>query len=106
MNDDQAQVAAFTEQQQLETTLTARALDLVSEVGELSKEVLLSTRYGKQPFCATENWQAELGDVYFSLLCLANSSGIDLSQTLQHTLEKYQTRIVRKGDAGSGEAGQ
>ncbi len=97
----QKNVAQFVTEQRLTTSVEARLLDMLSEVGELSKEVLKSTRYGQVPFNGTEDWEKELGDVMFSLVCLANDTGVNLETALSGALDKYAKRIAQKGDAGS-----
>ncbi len=98
----QGSVAAFVDEYGLEAPVHARALDLASEVGELAREILEGTDYGRAPFEAPEGWTAELGDALFALVCLANSTGVDLESALVGTLEKYRERIALGGDAGSG----
>ena len=98
----QGSVAAFVEEYRLEAPVHARALDLASEVGELAKGILENTDYGRAPFEAPGGWTAELGDALFSLICLANSTGVDLEAALVGTLEKYRGRLALGGDAGSG----
>ncbi len=91
----------FVETHHLEVAVSFRLLDLASEVGELAKEVLEATSYGRTPFEPTEGWLGELGDVLFSLTCLANSTGVDLQAALTAALEKYERRLETTGDAGS-----
>ena len=98
----QMRVADFVARYGLDTVVAYRVLDLVSEVGELSKEVLQATDYGNSRFQPGENWEEELGDVLFSLICVANSTGVDLKQALSKVLEKYRERIESRQDAGSG----
>lgn len=98
----QKKVADFIENHQLKTDVATRMLDLVSEVGELSKEILKSTDYGKKEFASTESWAEEVGDAFFSLICIANSTGVDLEQSLSQVLDKYQKRIEITQSAGSG----
>ena len=98
----QGSVAAFIEEYGLEAPIHARALDLVSEVGELAKEILEGTDYGRAPFEAREGWTGEVGDALFALVCLANSTGVDLEAALNGTLEKYRERLALGGEAGSG----
>jgi NTP pyrophosphatase (non-canonical NTP hydrolase) len=74
----------------------------MSEVGELSKEVLEGTRYGRAPFNASDGWVGELGDVLFALVCIANSTSVDLGTALGGALDKYRERLALGGDAGSG----
>ncbi len=98
----QKRTAEFVELHGLETNVVYRMLDLVSEIGELSKEILKATDYGNSGFQPGEDWEEELGDVLFSLICVANSTGVDLEQALSKVLEKYRKRIESKQDAGSG----
>ncbi|HIE47657.1 TPA: nucleotide pyrophosphohydrolase, partial [Candidatus Bipolaricaulota bacterium] len=48
MTDWQRRVAAFARSHGLLHDPTTHALDLVSEVGEVAKEVLLATGYGRR----------------------------------------------------------
>ncbi len=88
---------------QLETSVEARLIDLLSEMGELAKEALKGSDYGKAPFTQTPAWEEELADAFFSLVCLANSTNVDLEKALGDALAKYEARLRQKGDAGSGE---
>ena len=98
----QERVASFVDMHALRAGAEARVMDLVSEVGEVAKEVLEATRYGEQPFATTAAWPDELADVFFSLICLANATNVDLDQALEGALEKYRQRLIARGDAGSG----
>lgn len=63
-----------------------RVLDLVLEVGELSKEVLKETNYGETTYSNTDQWIEEYGNVLFSLICIANATGIDMVSALEEFL--------------------
>lgn len=95
-------IARFVEERDLGAPVEARMLDLVSEVGEAAKEIVKGSGYGRSTFDSGEPWGDELGDVFFSLICLANSTDVDLGVALRRTLEKYDRRLTRAGDAGSG----
>ena len=97
----QAQVTRFVQQYQLETDVATRYVDLVSEVGELGKEILESTRYGKADYQPGAGATMELGDCLFSLLALAHQMGIDSEAALAGALEKYEQRFVEKGRISS-----
>ena len=97
-------VKAFVKEHTISTDAGSRLLDLVSEVGELAKEHLSSSAYGKEDFRPTEAWEGEIGDVVFSLVCLANETDVDLDAALTRALEKYERRLHDKGDAGSTES--
>jgi NTP pyrophosphatase (non-canonical NTP hydrolase) len=98
----QERVASFVDMHALRAGAEARLLDLVSEVGEVAKEALKATRYGEEPFAVSEGWEGELADVFFSLICLANATNVDLDRALEGALEKYGQRLAGRGDAGSG----
>jgi len=98
----QDKIARFERTHQSTAPAPARLLDLVSEVGELAKEALKGTAYGRDPFKAPSAWEEELGDVLFSLVALANATGVNLGQALDRALEKYASRINSGGDPGSG----
>ena len=86
----------------LESSIEVRYIDLVSEVGELGKEILKSSHYGKESFSSTKDFELELGDVLFSLICVANSLNMDLDQAISNVLKKYHDRFSTKGNIGSG----
>ena len=103
MNQDiQTRVAELVQEHGLETDVASPLLDLVSEIGEVAKEVLKATGYGKSAFIPTAEWEQELGDALFALICVANTTGIDLDKALSGVLEKYRVRLQKKQDAGSG----
>ena len=82
--------------------VSARMLDIESEVGELAKEVLKSTKYGTKEFNKTEDFELELGDVLYSILSLADETGVDANVALDKVLAKYRKRIENNDNMGSG----
>lgn len=94
-------VCDFTKEKGINTEVSVRALDLVSEVGELSKEILKGTNYGIEEFKVTEGFKSEVGDVLFALICLANEAKIDLEESLKAVIAKYEGRFASKGHLGS-----
>jgi NTP pyrophosphatase (non-canonical NTP hydrolase) len=74
---------------------------LVSEVGEVAKEVLLATDYGQRSPQFRTELAGELGDALYSLLALASICGVDAKAALDATLEKYKCRLTQRGDVGS-----
>jgi NTP pyrophosphatase (non-canonical NTP hydrolase) len=98
----QQRVADFVDEHKLAASVETRLLDLLSELGEVAKEALKGSQYGKSGFTATPDWEQELADAFFSLICIANMTGVDLDSALDKVLEKYQTRLGARGDAGSG----
>lgn len=63
------------------------------EVGELAREV--NHLYGEKPKKITEadnSIELELGDILFITICFANSLGIDLNESFDQVMLKFQTR--------------
>ena len=66
---------------------------LTEEMGELARVV--NHLYGEKPKKSTETIQdlgLEMADVVYTLICLANSQGIDMQSSLEEVLEKYRHR--------------
>jgi len=100
MQDIQDKVKRFAENNQMQAPLEHRLLDLQSEIGELSKEVLKMTSYGTKPLVYKPEFKGEIGDVLFSLIQVANYFEINLNEALDAVMEKYSRRLL-KGSAGS-----
>ena len=66
---------------------------LMEEVGELAR--IMSRTYGEQSFKGSDKGKDlgdELADVLWVLICLANQTGVDLTQALQKNFEKKNIR--------------
>ena len=98
----QQRVADFVDAHDLRSSAEARVLDIVSEIGEVAKVALKSTKYGREPFAPGADWDDEVADLFFSVVCLANSTAVDLEKALDAALAKYAARIAEHGRAGSG----
>ena len=83
-------------------SVSARIMDINSEMGELAKEYLKATKYETSNFEITDDFVMEYGDVLYSLLSLANELKIDANKALEMAIDKYQKRINNKKDMGSG----
>ncbi len=75
--------------------LTNMAL-LTEEVGELAS--IIARKYGEQSFKSNDNTDLseEMADVLFVLICLANQTGVDLTETLQKSLLKKTNRDAER----------
>ncbi|WP_296623403.1 nucleotide pyrophosphohydrolase [Marivirga sp.] len=66
---------------------------LTEEVGELAR--IMARKYGEQSFKESDK-NADLGDemadVLWVLICLANQTGVDLTEALQKNIEKKTKR--------------
>lgn len=65
---------------------------LTEEVGELAR--IMARTYGDQSFKAGEKADLgdEMSDVLWVLLCLANQTGVDLTEAFRKNLEKKTNR--------------
>lgn len=97
------QVRTFNREHDLELAPEHRVIDLISETGELSKELLRSADYGDGEVTTTDAVVDEFGDVYYCLLSLADELGIDPDDALAASLEKYRQRGGDGDGVGSGE---
>ena len=86
-------VQLFCKKNNLSNSIEHRVLDIVSEIGELSKEILKASNYVKSSYVSNEKIKLELGDVLFSLITLANSLDVNLDVALEMVLKKYEKRI-------------
>ncbi|SDL06123.1 MazG nucleotide pyrophosphohydrolase domain-containing protein [Natronincola ferrireducens] len=90
-------VNGFTQEKGMNTKIEIRMIDIASEVGELSKEVLKGTNYGEKEFAPTQGWEEELGDVLFSLICIANETNTNLEDSLMTVLDKHEKPLAARG---------
>ena len=65
---------------------------LTEEVGELAR--VMARKYGDQSFKPGEkdNLGEEMADVLWVLICLANQTGVDLTEELQKSIQKKTFR--------------
>jgi NTP pyrophosphatase (non-canonical NTP hydrolase) len=66
---------------------------LTEEVGELAR--IMARKYGEQSFKKTDeqyNMADEMADIMFVLICLANQTGVDLTDALKKNLDKKTKR--------------
>lgn len=97
----QTRASEFARNRSLDRSATVYALDVMSEMGEVAKEILLATDYGSRPPQFGRDLEAELGDLLYSVCMLATSSGVDLELAFSKTLEKYNKRWQSTGKLGS-----
>jgi len=66
---------------------------LTEEVGELAR--IMSRKYGEQSFKEGEENQDpadEMADILWVLICLANQTGVNLTEAFQKNIEKKTNR--------------
>jgi len=81
-----------------ELTNTAILAEVVGEVARLMARI-----YGEQSFktkaqeaSAKDDLAEEMADVLFVLICLANQTGVDLTEALTKSLEKKSRRDAKR----------
>ena len=70
---------------------------LMEEVGELSR--IMVRKYGEQSFKESDKQKDmadEMADVLWVLMCLANQTGVDLTDALNKNLEKKNIRDANR----------
>lgn len=70
---------------------------LTEEVGEVAR--IISRKYGEQSFKESDKDKDlgdELADVLFVLICLANQTGINLTEALEKNLQKKSIRDAER----------
>jgi NTP pyrophosphatase (non-canonical NTP hydrolase) len=70
---------------------------LMEEVGELAR--LMARKYGDQSFKESDKNKEladEMADVLWVLICLANQTGVNLTEAFQQNIEKKTTRDAER----------
>ena len=70
---------------------------LTEEVGELAR--IMARKYGDQSFKESDkemNLSDEMADVLWVLICLANQTGVDLTEALKKNFEKKTNRDAKR----------
>ena len=66
---------------------------LMEEVGELAR--IIARKYGEQSFKESDkevNMADEMADILWVLICLANQTGVDLTEALHKNFDKKNIR--------------
>lgn len=66
---------------------------LTEEVGEMAR--IIARKYGEQSFKKSDediNLADEMADVLWVLICLANQTGVNLTEALEKNIEKKTSR--------------
>lgn len=71
----------------------AQLARLVEELGETAR--LVNHLYGDKPKKSSEQEQElgeEIADLFFTLICLANQTGVDLQASFEQVMQKIEVR--------------
>lgn len=97
----QRKVRKFMEENNMDNPVENRMLDLVDEIGEVAKEINKMSGYGTKVPEFRQEIIMELGDVFYSLITIANYYDVNLLESLNLAIGKYENRIKNGGHAGS-----
>jgi len=97
LKDNQKQVDEWTSQFEPQYWPAHEQLArLIEEVGETAREINhLHGIKKRKPEEETGDLAVELGDIIFTIICIANNHNIDLDEAWKKVMEKYG---VRDGD--------
>ena len=71
MKEIQQRIKKFCAENDMESSVEHRLIDTMSELGEVAKEVLKMSNYGRKPVEYSQEFKSELGDVLFSLITVS-----------------------------------
>lgn len=93
----QEKIREFSRENNLDSAPEYKIIDTMSELGEVAKEMLKMTDYGKNQMKFREDIKLELGDLLYSVITIANSLDVDLEEAMHNAMIKYEKRLERGG---------
>lgn len=90
MREVQTKVAQAADKLGLHANAPTLTLTLLSETGRLADEVLEATASGRRPFRPTDGWEQRLADLAFTVINLADQTGVDLASALEGTIARHE----------------
>jgi hypothetical protein len=88
-------VAASADRLGLHATAPNLVLGMMTDLGRLADEALAGTSFGRRPFRPSEAWGQRLADIAFTLINLADQTGVDLETAVHAALSRYQAGAAR-----------
>jgi NTP pyrophosphatase (non-canonical NTP hydrolase) len=92
----QTKVAQAADKLGLHANAPTLTLTLLTEVGRLADEVLAATGGGRRPFRPTDEWQQRLADITFTVVNLADQTGVDLATAMDATIARREAEADAK----------
>lgn len=100
----QLQVKNFINSYPQPMNINTCVLDLISEAGEVAKEVNISSAWGKYVSPKLRpNFKKELAQVLFTVYQLAEITGVDVEAALAEVISDFEDRYQRQGHTGSSD---
>lgn len=94
--NNQEKAINFAYKHNITCDVESKILDLVSELGILSKKILKVTNYGKENFVTTPEIEDQVGEAYLVFLELANEIGVNLEDSLKRAVERNELKLKDK----------
>jgi hypothetical protein len=91
VRDLQARIAQTSDSLGLHAAAPIMTLGLLTDVGRLADEALAGTSFGRRPFRPTDAWAQRLADIAFTVINLADQTGVDLESAVLAALNRYQS---------------
>lgn len=90
----------FIAQHHLETQPAYSLLDIMSELGEVAKELLQGTDYGRGSGTAdATRMREEIGDLMFAVAYLSTLYDVDPEAAMWESVHKFERRLQSSADA-------
>lgn len=84
----------FIAQHNLETQPAFSLLDVMAELGDVARELLKSTDYGRHPETADSTQMREaIGDLMFSVAYLSTLYDVDPEAALWESVRKFESKL-------------
>lgn len=91
----------FIAKHHLETQPAFSLLDIMSELGEVAKELLKGTDYGRRPGDAdAARMREEIGDLMFAVAYLSTLYDVDPEAAMWDSVRKFERRLEPGATAG------
>ena len=90
MRELQARIAQTADKLGLHATAPIMTLGLLTDLGRLADEALAGTSFGRRPFRPPDAWAQRLADIAFTVINLADQTGVDLESAVLAALTRYE----------------
>ena len=90
MREVQAKVAQAADKLGLHANAPTLTLTLLTEIGKLADEVLTATAGGRRPFRPGDDWEQRLADVAFTVINLADQTGVHLDAAVDAAIARRE----------------
>jgi hypothetical protein len=105
VHDLQRLVAETSDRIGMHSTVSTLMLDLDARLGGLAAEVLRASQQGRRPFRPPPGWDVLLGELAFSLINMADQTGVDIDRAVRVAADRLYRAGMQSGPAQQSRAG-